>query len=144
MENKKFESQTVSEIKNYMESLGFSNEFVNHDSEQVFLASKHSNYPVLGFACNRASQNMVSLVSNWKLSKELSTIEQYECLNKLASEVQISRLYAEKHPDGYYLAVRAYYVGEYDKKSFFEIINRFVDDTNLIIRGEIFRKLFSK
>ena len=144
MENKTFQSKTVDEIKSYMGSLGFSNEFVNHDSEQIFLTSKHSNYPILGFASNRASENMVSLVSNWKLSKELSTIEQYECLNKLASDVQISRLYVEKHPDGYYLAIRAYYVGEYDKKRFREILDRFVSDTNLVVNDEIFRKLFVK
>ena len=145
MENKKFQSQTVNEIKNHMESLGFSNEFINNDEgESVFLTSKHSKYPILGFVCSRTSENMVSLVSNWKLSKELSTIEQYECLNRLESEVQISRLYVEKYPDSYYLAIRAYYVGEYDKKRFFEILDRFVNDTNRVINDEMFKKLFTK
>jgi hypothetical protein len=144
MENKKFESKTINEIKNYMGSLGFSNEFVNHDSEQIFLTSKHPNYSSLEFVFNRASENMVNLASNWKLSKELSTIEQYEYLNKLASDVQISRLYIKKYPDGFYLGIRAYYAGQYDKKIFREILDRFVSDTNLIINNEIFRKLFTK
>jgi hypothetical protein len=136
---KKFESQTIKEIKTHLEFLGYSSEFDANNPSVVSLISRHSSKPTV--TCNSSKENIVFLISTWNGLKELNNIEQYKCLNKLTLANTFSQLVINN--DGN-LNIFSTYMGEYNKKRFGEFLDIFINDINRTINDETFIKLIVK
>lgn len=135
----KFKSKTIDEIKAHLEFLGYSSEFGTGNPKQVVLISRHSSKP--NVICTSSTENIVFLSSTWNGLKDVKNIEQYKCLNKLTLANTLSQLVIN---DSGELNIYSAYIGEYNKKRFGEFLDIFLNDINRTLNDETFRKLFVK
>jgi hypothetical protein len=136
---KKFESQTINEIREHLEFLGYTNEFDTDNPKKVVSISRLPTKPTI--TCSSSVDNIVYLNSNWNGLKEVNTVEQYRCLNKLTSTNVFAQLTITDNGN---LAIFSTYIGEYSKKRFGEFFDIFIADINRVLNDETFKKLFIK
>lgn len=133
----KFENPHLVEIKNHLEYLGYSCEFLSiEDKKRVTLIAKHAvKYNIV---LTTSAENVIFLSSLWTGVKELNSIEQYRLLNSLILASTLAQIVINKESE---LVIYSTYVGAYSKNGFGEFFDLYISDIDRVFANVEFKSL---